>query len=280
MRGRRRRRLPGRASSTAGGAGSPTSSSCRPDGSYEVVDTKLARHAKPAHILQLCFYSEQVARIQGREPERMHVVLGSGERESFRLADFVAYYRRVRERFLAAVAALAAETYPYPVAHCELCDFPSVCERAGERRRPPRPSSPACAATRSQRLDGAGITTLPSARRARRRDATSPKIAAGDVRDAARARPRSSSTSAAPASTAYELLAAAGAARLRAAAAAVRRATSSSTSRATRSTSRRRARVPVRRRHRDDGRAALPRRSGRTTAREEKRRVRGVRRLR
>ena len=29
----------------------------QPDGTYEVVDTKLARHAKPAYILQLCFYS-------------------------------------------------------------------------------------------------------------------------------------------------------------------------------------------------------------------------------
>ena len=37
----------------------------QPDGGYEVVDTKLARHSKPAYVLQLCFYSEQVARIQG-----------------------------------------------------------------------------------------------------------------------------------------------------------------------------------------------------------------------
>src|SRR5215218_10116617 len=56
----------------------------RPDSTYEVVDTKLARHAKPYYILQLCFYSEQVARIQGRAPDRFHVILGSGERESFR----------------------------------------------------------------------------------------------------------------------------------------------------------------------------------------------------
>ena len=30
----------------------------QPDGRYEVVDTKLARHSKPAYVLQLCFYSE------------------------------------------------------------------------------------------------------------------------------------------------------------------------------------------------------------------------------
>ena len=61
----------------------------QPDGRYEVVDTKLARHSKPAYVLQLCFYSEQVARIQGPMPERMHVVLGTRERESLRVTDFL-----------------------------------------------------------------------------------------------------------------------------------------------------------------------------------------------
>src|SRR5262245_65776064 len=46
----------------------------RPDGTYEAVDTKLARRAKPSYILQLCFYSEQLARIQGVAPRRIHVV--------------------------------------------------------------------------------------------------------------------------------------------------------------------------------------------------------------
>jgi predicted RecB family nuclease len=59
----------------------------QPDGTYEAVDTKLARSAKPAHVLQLCFYSEQLGRIQGRLPERFHVELGTGMRETFRTAD-------------------------------------------------------------------------------------------------------------------------------------------------------------------------------------------------
>src|SRR5262245_41000533 len=37
-------------------------------GSYEPVDAKLARSARPEHVLQLCFYAEQVGRIQGRLP--------------------------------------------------------------------------------------------------------------------------------------------------------------------------------------------------------------------
>src|SRR5215212_9393261 len=70
------------------------------DGTYEVVDTKLARHAKPGHIFQLCFYSSVVGPIQGRQPERMHLVLGDDRRDSFRLKDYDAYYRRIRDRFV------------------------------------------------------------------------------------------------------------------------------------------------------------------------------------
>ena len=68
------------------------------DGSYEAFDTKLARHGKPAHVLQLCFYSEQIGRVTGRMPLRMHIALGSGESEIYRVNDFLAYYRRVRDR--------------------------------------------------------------------------------------------------------------------------------------------------------------------------------------
>jgi predicted RecB family nuclease len=98
-----------------------------PDGSYEAHDTKLARHGKPAHVLQLCFYSEQIGRIQGRLPERMHIALGSGATESYRVLDFLAYYRRVRHRFLDAVRN-PRPTEPWPVAHCDFCHFRPLCE--------------------------------------------------------------------------------------------------------------------------------------------------------
>jgi predicted RecB family nuclease len=99
----------------------------QPDGSYEVVDTKLARHAKPYYLLQLCFYTEQVARIHGRAPKQMHVVLGSGERATFRPEEFGAYYRRVRKRLEQFVANPPA-TEPWPVQHCDICDFRALCE--------------------------------------------------------------------------------------------------------------------------------------------------------
>jgi predicted RecB family nuclease len=99
----------------------------QPDGTYEVADTKLARHPKPHHLLQLCFYSEQVDRLQGSEPARMHLALGSGQTETYRPADFAAYYRRVRSRFLDFVG-VESPTEPYPVAHCSLCDFKPLCD--------------------------------------------------------------------------------------------------------------------------------------------------------
>jgi predicted RecB family nuclease len=98
------------------------------DGLYEVADTKLARHSKPYFLLQLSFYSEQLGRVQGRLPERMHVVLGTNDRESFRVADFIAYYRRVRARFL-DFARHPRETYPHPVSHCQVCAWKPVCEQ-------------------------------------------------------------------------------------------------------------------------------------------------------
>ncbi len=95
--------------------------------SYEAYDTKLARRAKPAYVLQLCFYDEQVGRIQRLAPERIHVVLGNGETASFRAEEFGAYYRRVRSRLVEFIEA-GRKTTPYPNDHCGICEFLPVCE--------------------------------------------------------------------------------------------------------------------------------------------------------
>lgn len=95
---------------------------------YEVEDTKLARHTEPYFLLQLAYYSEHVARVQGAAAQHMHVVLGNGTRTTYRVEDCTAYYRDVRKRFLAHLAGEAA-TYPRPVAHCGLCVWSDACER-------------------------------------------------------------------------------------------------------------------------------------------------------
>jgi uncharacterized protein len=127
---------------------------------YEVEDTKLARHTEPYFLLQLSFYSEHVARIQGVAPARMHVILGNGERESFRVEDYAAYYRSVRARFLSRLAD-ETDAYPAPVPHCGLCVWKTRCEA---QREADDHLSLVANITRQQtaRLNDAGILTLRS----------------------------------------------------------------------------------------------------------------------
>ena len=107
--------------------------------SYEVADTKLARHVKGSAILQICSYIEGLVRIQGLEPEQLHVVLGGKSREtaSFRVSDFMAYYRLAKRLFETHVADTMpanppAGTYPEPAEHCAVCRWDEVCTK---RRR-------------------------------------------------------------------------------------------------------------------------------------------------
>jgi predicted RecB family nuclease len=102
------------------------------DWSYEVVDTKLAQDTRGGTVLQLCLYSDLVGRIQGQAPERMHVVK-PGEnfkRETFRFADFQAYYRLSRERLEEALSGEGGSesTYPVPCAHCDICRWWRECD--------------------------------------------------------------------------------------------------------------------------------------------------------
>ena len=96
--------------------------------SYEVLDCKLALHTKPYFLLQLCHYSEQIERLQGSAPEFMHVLLGNGEKQQFRVSDYSAYYRQLKKSFLRDVEAPSGSTYPVPTDHCEVCRWDNVCD--------------------------------------------------------------------------------------------------------------------------------------------------------
>ena len=105
--------------------------------SYEVIDTKLARETRAGTILQLCLYSDILRSVQGRLPEFMHVVSPGAdfEPETFRVHDYLAYYRFVRTRLAGAVTANeegVGGTYPDPVSQCDVCRWWSACDR---RRR-------------------------------------------------------------------------------------------------------------------------------------------------
>ncbi len=126
--------------------------------SYEALDTKLARRTKAATLLQLGEYSRQVARLQGRPPRSLHVVLGDGSVEAFLFADISAYLRTVRSRFEDAVDNGLVDTTPEPVPSCSYCDWKDCC--AAQWRREDHLSLVA-GARRDQRvrLVAAGVTT-------------------------------------------------------------------------------------------------------------------------
>ncbi len=100
------------------------------DWSYEVVDTKLAQETRAGTVLQLSLYSDLLAGLQGVVPREMHVIKPGDPfaRESFRVADFQAYYRLVAGQLVAAVeGGPADDTYPYPVDHCQVCRWWRDC---------------------------------------------------------------------------------------------------------------------------------------------------------
>lgn len=100
--------------------------------SYQVLDTKLARHPRPEHALQLCFYSHAVEQIQGIAPEMAYVVLGTRERFPIRITNVSAYFRRLQYRFRQAITA-RVQTAPYPCDHCLMCVYQSICDAKWER---------------------------------------------------------------------------------------------------------------------------------------------------
>jgi hypothetical protein len=75
--------------------------------SYEVTDTKLARETKGNTVLQLSLYSDLLATMQQRVPETAHVVTPGTEflPETYRIADFAAFYRRIRRNLETFAAA-------------------------------------------------------------------------------------------------------------------------------------------------------------------------------
>src|SRR5215472_6701574 len=132
--------------------------------SYEVEDTKLALETKAATILQLSLYSDLLAKIQGTVPEFFYVIPPSADfcREEYRVSEYAAYYRHVKDRLAIAVGereasrsgepdaqkkatgssgglqydmvfekgsnSREAPTYPEPVEHCNVCRWFRECD--------------------------------------------------------------------------------------------------------------------------------------------------------
>ncbi|WP_292124982.1 TM0106 family RecB-like putative nuclease, partial [Mesorhizobium sp.] len=109
--------------------------------SYEVLDTKLARETKAGTVLQLCLYSDLLERAQGLAPDYMHVVAPWSDfvPQTFRFADYAAYYRQAKRRFEQSLEQEdAPATYPDPTAHCDICRWYDACDH--KRREDDHPS--------------------------------------------------------------------------------------------------------------------------------------------
>jgi uncharacterized protein len=81
---------------------------------YEVWDTKLARVAQPAFLLQLCCYADLLEALQGRCPTRVWLVLGDRKPVPFRTEDYFYYYRVLKTAFLTWMARFDPEAPPEP----------------------------------------------------------------------------------------------------------------------------------------------------------------------
>ena len=99
---------------------------------YDVLDTKLAQDTRGGTVLQLCLYADLLVKVQGRSAERMAVVKPGPNfpRETFRFADFHAYYRLVKAGLIEFVERKGAEEpYPEPVPHCDICRWWQRCDQ-------------------------------------------------------------------------------------------------------------------------------------------------------
>ena len=103
------------------------------DFSYEVVDTKLSRTSRAKFLLQLCLYSEMLAEVQGVMPRHMYVVLGDGRKDTFIVADYLRYYRQLKQRFLDWTSLNNRESYPERCDRCGMCRWRDLCTAQWER---------------------------------------------------------------------------------------------------------------------------------------------------
>jgi predicted RecB family nuclease len=102
------------------------------DWHYEVQDTKLSQNTRAGVILQLCLYTDLLAKVQQAEPERMYVVKPGADfpTDEYRFSDFRSYYELVKEKFEAIMSGPPqADTYPDPVEQCSICNWWQVCDR-------------------------------------------------------------------------------------------------------------------------------------------------------
>jgi uncharacterized protein len=133
--------------------------------SYEIADAKLARETRAGTIMQLELYSELLTVAQGLRPEHFYVVTPEtfDSPQTYRVDDYAAYFRLVRDQLLATVERawedVAGDNYPDRVDHCDICPWSPECR---ETRRADDHLSLVAGISRTQRreLDDRAIGTV------------------------------------------------------------------------------------------------------------------------
>jgi predicted RecB family nuclease len=103
--------------------------------SYEVQDTKLSTNTKTTTIIQSCFYTDLLEKIQEAIPQKFHVVVPGDisdkpfKVEEYSISEFKAYYNFVKNRFSELMENSPLPTYPDEVEHCSICNWWSDCDK-------------------------------------------------------------------------------------------------------------------------------------------------------
>ncbi|MBP2471663.1 uncharacterized protein JOF53_000535 [Crossiella equi] len=133
-----------------------------PDGAYEPHEAKLARHARPAAVLQLTAYADALVKAGFRAGPHLHLLLGDGSAHVLRFQEFQPLLTHLRERLRARLttpAALPERLWDDEKPACATCRFARHC---AEGRAASRDLSLVAGMRTDQRrkLTAAGITTI------------------------------------------------------------------------------------------------------------------------
>ncbi|WP_116947727.1 TM0106 family RecB-like putative nuclease [Jiangella endophytica] len=108
----------------------------RPSGlgawSYDIADTKLARHVKAAALLQMAVYAQRLEELQGVPPQTLTVILGDRQQVAVPYVDVAAYARHAMRQY-GQWLAHPPQTYPLRVSHCAICPWKEPCAQQWQR---------------------------------------------------------------------------------------------------------------------------------------------------
>ena len=81
---------------------------------YEIWDAKLANKSRPKFLIQLCCYSEMLAKAQGTLTDTCVLIYGNKERESFNVGNYFVFYKAIKGLFLRFHGSTKNDSLPDP----------------------------------------------------------------------------------------------------------------------------------------------------------------------